>query len=47
MWTSEQIDVVNADSVNDVSNWQPHPNSSNRYDTLYSPHLDQVTYPPQ
>jgi|GEM_PF-583857 len=47
MWTAEQIDVVNADSVDDPNNWQPHPNSNNRYDTLYSPHLDQVTYPPQ
>ena len=47
MWTAEQIDVVNPDAVDDVTNWQPHPNSSNRYDTLYSPHLDQVTYPPQ
>ena len=47
MWTSEQIDVVNPNNVNDVNNWQPHPNSSNRYDTLYSPHLDQVTLPPQ
>ncbi|MEZ3115363.1 ABC transporter substrate-binding protein [Halobaculum sp. MBLA0147] len=47
MWTAQKIDVVNADAVNDVTNWQPHPNSSNRYDTLYSPHLDQVTYPPQ
>jgi peptide/nickel transport system substrate-binding protein len=47
MWTSEQIDVVNSESVNDVNNWQPHPNSSSRYNTLYSPHLDQVTLPPQ
>jgi peptide/nickel transport system substrate-binding protein len=47
MWTSEQIDVVSADAVNDVNNWQPHPNASNRYDTLYSPHLGQVTLPPQ
>ncbi|MEZ3144219.1 ABC transporter substrate-binding protein [Halobaculum sp. MBLA0143] len=47
MWTAEKLDVVNPDAVDDVNNWQPHPNSSNRYDTLYSPHLDQVTYPPQ
>jgi peptide/nickel transport system substrate-binding protein len=47
MWTSEQIDVVSADAVNDVNNWQPHPNASSRYETLYSPHLGQVTLPPQ
>lgn len=47
MWTSDQIDVVNPDAFENTDDWQPHPNSSYRYKSLYAPHLDQVASPPQ
>jgi peptide/nickel transport system substrate-binding protein len=47
MWTSDQIDILNADSVADTGDWQPHPNSSNRYDTLYAPVRGQLVVPPE
>ena len=45
MWTSDQIDVLNAENIESVDQWSPHPNSSNRYNTLYKPHLDEIVYP--
>ncbi len=42
MWTSDQIDVVLPDSVD---NWRPYPNSSLRYWALYRPTVDQVAQP--
>lgn len=47
MWTGDKIDVLNPSTVESTADWQPHPNSSYRYHTLYSPHLDQMTLPPQ
>ncbi len=45
MWTGDKIDVVNPDSFQNTDQWQPHPNSSNRYDTLYAPVRDQLALP--
>ncbi|GAB7009233.1 ABC transporter substrate-binding protein [Halorubrum trueperi] len=45
MWTGDQIDVVNPEKLESLDQWSPHPNSSNRYNTLYKPHLDEVVYP--
>jgi peptide/nickel transport system substrate-binding protein len=47
MWTGDVIDIVNSASVESLDQWSPHPNASNRYNTLYKPHLDQVVYPPE
>jgi peptide/nickel transport system substrate-binding protein len=47
MWTGDQIDVLNPDSVADTGDWQPHPNSSSRYDTLYAPVRGQLVVPPE
>jgi peptide/nickel transport system substrate-binding protein len=45
MWTSDVIDVVNPSNIESVDQWSPHPNASNRYNTLYKPHLDEIVYP--
>ena len=47
MWTGDVIDILNPDSVESLDQWSPHPNASNRYNTLYKPHLDEVVYPPE
>jgi peptide/nickel transport system substrate-binding protein len=47
MWTGDQIDIVNSDSVASVGDWQPHPNSSSRYDTLYAPVRGEIVVPPE
>lgn len=47
MWTSDQIDVLNPEGFENVEDWQPHPNASFRYASLYSPNLDQVAMPPE
>jgi peptide/nickel transport system substrate-binding protein len=47
MWTGDKIDVVNSDSVADIRYWQPHPNSSLRYDTLYAPVRGEIVVPPE
>lgn len=47
MWTGDQIDVLAPDALESLDQWAPHPNSSNRYNALYKPHLDQVAFPPQ
>jgi peptide/nickel transport system substrate-binding protein len=47
MWTGDKIDIVNSDSVADISYWQPHPNSSLRYDTLYAPVRGEIVVPPE
>ncbi|ERH04910.1 MAG: hypothetical protein J07HR59_00136 [Halorubrum sp. J07HR59] len=47
MWTGDKIDILNPNTVESTADWQPHPNSSYRYHTLYSPHLDEMTLPPQ
>lgn len=47
MWTGDVIDIVNPDGVESLDQWNPHPNASNRYNTLYKPHLDEVVYPPE
>ena len=47
MWTGDVIDIVNPDGVESLDQWSPHPNASNRYNTLYKPHLDEVVYPPE
>ena len=47
MWTGDKIDVVNSDSVADIGDWQPHPNSSLRYDTLYAPVRGEIVVPPE
>lgn len=47
MWTGDQIDIVSPDAFEDHTAWQPHPNSSFRYKTLYAPHLEQIAMPPQ
>ncbi|MDB2223089.1 ABC transporter substrate-binding protein [Halorubrum ezzemoulense] len=45
MWTGDVIDVLNPANVESVDQWSPHPNASNRYNTLYKPHLDEIVYP--
>ena len=45
MWTGDVIDVLNPANVESIDQWSPHPNASNRYNTLYKPHLDQIVYP--
>ncbi len=47
MWTGDVIEIVNPDGVESLDQWNPHPNASNRYNTLYKPHLDEVVYPPE
>jgi len=47
MWTGDAIHVVNSDALESLDTWQPHPNASFTYSTLYSPHLDQMAVPPQ
>jgi peptide/nickel transport system substrate-binding protein len=47
MWTTDQIDVLNPDGFESLDDWQPHPNESYRYQSLYAPHLDQVAAPPE
>ena len=47
MWTGDKIDIVNSDSVADIDDWQPHPNSSLRYDTLYAPARGEIVVPPE
>ena len=47
MWTGDKIDIVNSNSVADIGYWQPHPNSSLRYDTLYAPVRGEIVVPPE
>ncbi|MXR52202.1 hypothetical protein GRX03_11390 [Halovenus sp. WSH3] len=47
MWTGDAIQVIQPDSFANPDDWQPYPNASFRYWSIYRPNVGKVVEPPE